>query len=77
MPQWMIKVLATVVTNVVVKLGEWIVAKLEEKKREAEIKAEAKKGIKDVKKIKDRKERAKAMDDYLSFMRDRVREPKA
>jgi len=77
MPQWMIKVLATVVTNVVVKLGEWLVAQLEEKKREAEIKAEAKKGIKDVKKIKDRKERAKAMDDYLSFMRDRVREPKA
>ena len=73
MPQWLIKVLATTVTNVVLKLGEWLVAWLEEKAKEKKIKDEAKKGIKDVKQIKDRKERAKAMDDYLSFMHDRVR----
>ena len=76
MPQWIIKICATVATNVILKLGEWLVEWLEEKKREAEIKNEAKKGIKDVKKIKDRKERAKAMDDYLSFMRDRVQDPR-
>ena len=76
MPQWLIKIAATVATNVVLKLVEYIVAWLEEKKREAEIKDEAKKGIKDVKKIKDRKDRAKAMDDYLSFMRDRVQDPR-
>lgn len=80
MPSWVVKVLATVITNVVLKLGAAAVEWLEEKLRDQEIKKEAKKGLKDVNKIKDRKERAKAKDDYLSFMRsrtDRMREPKA
>jgi hypothetical protein len=80
MPSWIVKVLATVITNVVLKLGAAAVEWLEEKLRDQEIKKEAKKGLKDVNKIKDRKERAKAKDDYLSFMRsrtDRMREPKA